>query len=379
MLMHKITFYPLGNADSCLIDLENGKKVLFDFGDEGDHDDEDDKRIDLCATLREDMEVAGKSNYEVVAITHLDNDHTCKAETFFWLDHAKKYQSPGRFKIDTLWVPAGVIIESRNGLGDGAKALQAEARHRLKKNYGIRVFSRPEALKDWLEENDLTLESREHLITDAGQVAPELNLVTDGVEFFVHSPFASRQDDAIFDRNRDSLVTQATFSVLGIKTRAILGSDSDYEAWTEMVRITKYHNREERLEWDILKLPHHCSYLTIGPEKGNDKTQPVEATKWLFEEKSNSGCIVVSTSWPVPAKRSKEDRDPQPPHRQAKSYYVEDVVDPKDGEWKVTMEHPKVSGPEPITIEMTSRGAVLRKRIAVGAAAVTTVSAPRAG
>ncbi len=376
--MHKMTFYPLGNADSCLIDLENGKKVLFDFGDEGNPDEEDDKRINLTATLREDMEAAEKTNYEVVAITHLDNDHTCKAETFFWLDHAKKYQGEGRFKIDILWVPAGVITESRNGLGDGAKALQAEARYRLKKGKGIRVFSRPEALKDWLEENDLTLESRAHLITDAGQLAPELNLITDGVEFFVHSPFASRQDDAIFDRNRDSLVMQATFSVLEVKTRAILGSDSDHEDWTEMVRITKYHKRDERLEWDILKLPHHCSYLTIGHDKGKNKTQPVEATKWLFEEKSNTGCIVVSPSWPIPAKGSNEDDD-QPPHRQAKNYYVEDVVNPKAGEWKVTMEYPKVSSPEPITIEITGRGAVLWKRIAVGAAAVTTVSAPRAG
>jgi len=272
-----------------------------------------------------------------------------------------------------------VITESRTELGDGAKALQAEARYRLKKGYGIRVFSRPEVLKDWLEENDLTLESRDRLITDAGQVAPELNLITDGVEFFVHSPFASRQDGAIFDRNRDSLVMQATFEVRGTKTRAILGSDSDHNDWTEMVRITKYHKREERLEWDIFKLPHHCSYLTIGPDKGKDKTKPVEATKWLFEGKSKSGCIVVSPSWPIPAKGSKEDGDPQPPHRQARNYYVEDAVNPKDGEWKVTMEHPKISNPEPITIEITNRGAVLQKRIAVGAAAVTTVSAPRAG
>ena len=31
--MPRLTFYPLGNADTCLIDLANGKKVLFDFAD----------------------------------------------------------------------------------------------------------------------------------------------------------------------------------------------------------------------------------------------------------------------------------------------------------------------------------------------------------
>jgi hypothetical protein len=379
--MHKLTFYPLGNADSCLIDLENGKKILFDFGDEGNPDDSDDKRIDLCATLREDMEAAGKTDYEILAITHLDNDHTCKAETFFWLDHATKYQGDDRFRIETLWVPAGLITESRNGLGDGAKALQAEARYRLKQGRGIRVFSRPAVLEKWLEDNGLTLESRQHLITDAGQLAPGLTLNLDGVEFFVHSPFAWRQDGALFDRNRDSLVMQATFNVNGIKIRAILGSDAAHDALTDIVDITKSHNQEERLEWDIFKLPHHCSYTTLGPKenKGVDKTTPVDNVQWLFEEKGNRGCIIVSPSWPIPAKGSPEDKNDQPPHRQAKNYYYDDVVELKDGEWKVTMEHPKVSSPEPITIEITGRGATLRKRIAVGAAAATAVRAPRAG
>ena len=39
------------------------------MGDEGNPDDDDDKRIDLCASLREDMESAEKTNYEVEAIT----------------------------------------------------------------------------------------------------------------------------------------------------------------------------------------------------------------------------------------------------------------------------------------------------------------------
>lgn len=377
--MHKMTFYPLGNADCCLIDLENKKKILFDFGDEGDPSDDEDKRIDLCTTLRDDMQTADKKNYEVVAITHLDNDHTCKADTFFYFDYAKSYQSDDRFKIDVLWVPAGVITESRNGLCDGAKAIQAEARYRLKKGYGIRVFSRPDALKKWLEDNDLTLESRKALITDAGQCAKELSLAIDGVEFFVHSPFATRQDGALFDRNRDSLVMQAKFVTGGTVTKAILGSDCDHNAWTEIVDITRYHKRDERLEWDIFKLPHHCSYLTIGPKRGSDKTPPVKNVAWLFEEKSNRRCIIVSPSDPIPAKGTEADKSNQPPHRQAKSYYVDDVITPRDGEWRVTMEHPKVSTPEPITIEISESGAMLQKRMVYGAAAATAVQAPRAG
>lgn len=51
----------LATPTTCLVDFENGKKVLADFGDEGNPDD-DGKRIDLCATLCEDIESAEKAN-----------------------------------------------------------------------------------------------------------------------------------------------------------------------------------------------------------------------------------------------------------------------------------------------------------------------------
>lgn len=378
--MSKLTFYPLGNADCCLIDLDNGKKVLFDFGAQGNPDDKDDKRIDLPAKLREDLEAADKSAYEIVAITHLDDDHTCKADEFFYFDHSKTYQSDERIKIDVLWVPAGVITESRDGLEPGAKAIQAEARYRLKEGYGIRVFSRPEALVDWLKEQGLTLKSRQQFITDAGNLAPELTLEDDGVEFFVHSPFGWRQDECtVVDRNRDSLVMQAKFQVDDGVTRVILGSDIAYDAISDIVTTTKKHKREERLEWDVFKLPHHCSYKTIGPERGRDKTKPEADVEWLFETQGHDACIIVSPSKPIPTKGTEEDKSDQPPHRQAKAYYCDEVVSPKDGEFLVTMEHPKVAAPEPIEIGISSGGATVKKRITVGAAAATSGRAPRAG
>ena len=75
-------------------------------------------------------------------------------------------------------------------------------------------------------------------------------------EFFVHSPFAWRQDDStVVDRNGDSLVMQATFEIGGNQTKAILGSDVDHAALSDIVTVTKSHKREHRLEWDVCKLP----------------------------------------------------------------------------------------------------------------------------
>jgi hypothetical protein len=310
----------------------------------------------------------------VVAFTHLDTDHFCRATEFFELRHAVKYQGKDRIKINEMWVPAAAIYEDRADLAEEGRVIQAEARYRLERGEGIRVFSRPARLEEWLKSRGLTLASRSHLITDAGQVVPGFSLAGHGVEFFVHSPFASRQDDGTFiDRNTCSLVFQAVFEVLGRQTKLILAADATHEVWTEIVRITKFHNRPERLEWDLFKLPHHCSYLSLGPDKGKDKTDPVDAVRWIFEEKGQLGAIVVSTSDPIPT----EDTD-QPPHRQAAKYYRDNRSE-NGGAFVVTMEHPKPSAPEALVITIDHRKATIKKRAIAASVAVTSVSAPRAG
>jgi len=372
--MHTVTFFPLGNADCCRIDLAGGQKILFDYADMRCADDAADKRIDLPAELRADLKAAKRDFYDVVAFTHLDADHYNKASEFFELRYAAKYQGNDRIKINMLWVPAAVIYEERADLAEEGRIIQAEARYRLEKGDGIRVFSRPAALADWLKSRGLTLESRSHLITDAGQIAPGFSLPEHGVEFFVHSPFASRHDDGTFtDRNTCSLVMQAVFEVLGRQTKLILSADTTHDVWTDIVRITKFHGRPERLEWDLFKLPHHCSYLSIGPEKGKDKTEAVDAVKWIFDEQGQLGATVVSTSDPIP---TTADQD-QPPHRQAANYYRDNRR--TNGTFVVTMEHPKPSAPEALVITIDHRKATIKKRAMAASVAVTSVAAPRAG
>lgn len=106
--MPKLVFYPLGNADCYRMDLANGEKLLFDYADTRCRDDKDDKRVDLPAELRKDLNAAGRKYYDVVAFSHLDQDHTCGSSEFFYLEHDKKYQSDDRIKINELWVPAAV-------------------------------------------------------------------------------------------------------------------------------------------------------------------------------------------------------------------------------------------------------------------------------
>ena len=90
------------------------------------------------------------------------------------------------------------------------------------------------------------------------------------------------------------------------------------------------------------------------------------------------GGIIVSMSKPIPAKGSDEDKSPQPPHRQAAAYYRQ-IVGENDGEFIVTMEHPRESAPKPLVIDVDRFKARVKREQSIGAAALTAVSAPRAG
>ncbi|MNH15036.1 hypothetical protein D3C79_746420 [compost metagenome] len=306
----------------------------------------------------------------MVAFTHLDKDHCNRAKEVFWLEHAAKYQNDDRIKIKTLWVPAHAVLEE--GVKGQARTLRAEARHRFINGEGVRVFSRPAELDDFLRDRDIEPAKRRNLISDAGTLCPEFNRDHDGVEFFVHSPFGKRDEENVVRvRNNDALFMQATFEVLGNQTKLILSADVTHEVIDDIVEVTRYHGRESRLEWDINNIPHHCSYTALSDEKGAEKTEPTETSKWLYEEAGQPGGLLVSTSKAIPS----NDEDVQPPHRQAAAYY-KNVARKLNGEWVVSMEHPSKAKPEPLVIEIKNTGYKICKK---AQNIVIATAAPRAG
>jgi hypothetical protein len=183
----------------------------------------------------------------------------------------------GRPRIGELWVPTAALVEE--GLEGDARILRSEARHRFKAKNGIRVFSGPDRLKEWMAAEKLDFDDHKHLITDAGQLVPGWAKDKDGVEFFVHSPFAERTDSGeVIDRNDCSLVMQAWFHIEAREVRLMLSSDTTHELWDAIIRVTRFHKNDDRLGWDIFKLPHHCSYLSLSAEKQTRECRAVLAS-----------------------------------------------------------------------------------------------------
>jgi hypothetical protein len=378
-MAHKVIFYPVGNGDTSQIVLENGKRILFDFRHLKRTENGEGPEINLKDRLKDELKKANKTSFEVVAFTHGDKDHIENSTEFFELRHAAKYQGDGRIKIETLWVPAAMILETATNDDQSSEFViwRQEARYRFKEGKGIRVFSKPDMLKAWLEENDLTVESRKGMITDAGQLVPDFTLGTDGVEFFCHSPFIKHVDEGDDLRNDAALIFNVRFHQGSGTYDYLAVGDSQWSVLEDIVRTTKDHGNDDRLEWDLYNIPHHCSYLALSDEKGDTETTPKPLIKELLQ-KGKDGAYLVSSSAPI--LDTKEGREQtQPPHIQAKKCYLRYLDEVGGTKFLVTMEEPNGTKPEPLEFKIDTNGISLDRKIVSAAAIITSSPAPRAG
>lgn len=338
-MSQKIKFYPLGNAETCLLELGNGEKLLFDYADvySGKSDD---ARYDIKS------ELSDIKSFKVVMFSHPHDDHTKGASEFFFLDHHQKYQSSERAKIEELWVSAAFILDTELEPGSDAKILRQEARHRLKNGYGIKVFAATDGLKEWLDDQGVDFESVKHLIVHAGETVNTEELGEE-IQVFVHAPFSDDCDD-VQDKNDPSIVMQIRLFNGNRETNIIMTGDVTYKVLDRIVDISKEHGNEEYLSWDIYDIPHHCSYSALNgeKEKGERIIEPTENIKWLLGQHSAGAKMIASCD--------KITETTSPPHIIAKRAYE------KYGCGKVlaTMENKKLNdvSPSPIEIKIDELG-----------------------
>lgn len=380
---HKVIFYPVGNGDTSQIVLDNGRRVLFDFCHRDKSEDGDTPEIDLDQRLRDELGQAKRDDFDVVAFTHADKDHIQGSTDFFWLDHAEKYQGKDRIKIRELWMPAAMLMEeaTNDQQSEEFVILRQEGRHRLLEGKGILVFSRPKLLIDWLHEKlrerGESTSSRDHLFIDAGEIVPGFTLAQDGVEFFCHSPFIKHCDDGDIIRNMAALVFNVRFDADGARYDYLEVGDADWEALEDIVRATKWHKNDDRLDWDLYNIPHHCSYLALSDEKGEKETAPKPLVKELLLH-GKRDAYIVSCSRPIPDSKDAY-KQVQPPHIQARKAYERHLKEVGGRKFLVTMEEPNANRPEPIEFEITRSGVAWLKSSVIGAPALIASRPPRAG
>jgi hypothetical protein len=382
---HQVIFYPVGNGDTTQIILSEGRRVLFDFCHRDKAEDDDTPEIDLKARFKQELKAADRDHFDVVAFTHADLDHIQGSTNFFELQHAKKYHGEGRIKIRELWVPAAMLLEEADNDHQTEEnvLLRQEARYRLLEGKDILVFSKPQALVDWLEPllkaRGESSSARDHLFIDAGTIVPGFSLESDGVEFFCHSPFIKHCDDGDIIRNRASLVFNVRFRAGGSYFDYLEVGDATWEEIEDIVRATRYHKNDDRLAWDLYNIPHHCSYLALNEEgqKGEKETEPKPLVKELLLA-GKADAYIVSCSKPIPDVKDSYEQV-QPPHIQARKAYERYLKEVSGRKVLVTMEEPNANKPEPIVFEIESGGVTWKRSGSIGAPAIIVSRPPRAG
>jgi len=131
-----ITYFPVGNGDTSLIQLSNGFHILIDCNITNDSKNESDDatynvRNHLLSVLKKEKDVP---YVDAFILTHPDEDH-CRGfgETFYTGDpsaYSYKHKKEGLIRIDELWFTPRIFSPHEKDMCDTAKIIRKELRAR---------------------------------------------------------------------------------------------------------------------------------------------------------------------------------------------------------------------------------------------------------
>ena len=194
----------------------------------------------------------GKPYLSCFVLTHPDQDHIKG-----FADLLK------RVVIGEVWHTPRVFREYHKDMCDDAVAFRKEAKRRVAA--AIKAGGDPGAgervrivgYDDLLDEDDYRGFPRS-FFTTPGQSIHQIDGadISDRFAAFVHAPF---KDDSAEERNETSLALQM---IIGTADRSMSGlflGDLSYPTLRRMIDETLEHKNDDKLAWDILLAPHHCS------------------------------------------------------------------------------------------------------------------------
>lgn len=320
---HKITFYPVGNGDCCLVNIGGSNiKMMFDCNFRQKAENEDDEMFDVLDDLvNNQLKVrCGLPYLDAFLLTHPDEDH-CRgfAKKFYLGDPdaiSDDDKDADKIFISELWYSPRVFEEYKTDLSDDAKAFRDEADRRMKLYKTDKKKAEKEGNRiriiGWTDVEELKgLKDR---ITVPGEIVNNVNgHDCKHFEMFIHAPF--KESIKKGNRNESSIVSQLRFKFDKNNkdiVRVFLAGDAEWYVWENIMAKTE---NNDYLRWDLLEAPHHCSY-TFFAEKREDNPNQASID---FLSKKEPGAFVVASS-----KVIKKNED-NPPCQKAKNRYVEKV------------------------------------------------------
>ncbi|USI93018.1 hypothetical protein [Rhodococcus pyridinivorans] len=343
-------FWPVGTGDSSTIVLDDEIVVQVDLHDLVMAQDEDTPHVPVVDRLIEALPTRdGEPYLAVFALTHADKDHCLGFENLL-----------SRVRIGELWATPRMWREFADPDAPepcpDAKAFQDESERRVAATKKAVAAGKEPASGDRIlvigydtdHDDHAYSELPDKYLSGPGKSVSTLDEhdCSDRFEVFFHAPFV---DDCASERNETSLAMQITLTDdSGVDGKMLLFGDLAHDTIMKIFNYSVDHGRPERLEWDLLLAPHHCSkkvmYSTVD---GKDVLHQDVLDAFSANARHNDVVIVSSSD----TFRPKDEPGMNPPHRKARDRYQEIA------ELICTMSWGDEKAPSPVVFGVDASGA----------------------
>ncbi len=361
----KTLHFRVGNGDMTLVVLESGRRLLVDIKITADADDEDSDTPNVAQQLRDELDDLGRDSkgrlyVDAFLLTHPDQDHIRGLKKHFHLGAPGDWsKSADKILIREQWSSPIVFrrASKNHTLCDDACDWSAEARRRVKKfrdegaqGDGNRILIMGEDIDG--KTDDLTA----ILIKVDEQFSNICGSADTSFEARLLAPLKADDDEEeeVITKNDSSVIIRIDLKVSKVtKARYLIGGDAGVAIWEKLWE--RNEDKADRLEYDVLLAPHHCSWRSLSydswSEKG-EKAKVNEAARSALGQ-ARKGALIVSSSKQV------EDDEDDPPCIRAKREYL-DILDDVKGEFKCVADG---SGHKPLVIEVSSSGTKIKRAV----------------
>ncbi|WP_188479551.1 hypothetical protein [Primorskyibacter flagellatus] len=307
-------FWPVGTGDTTTIVISENEVMQVDLNDKQMADEEGNEHIPIVDELVSKLPVVnGRPYLSCFALTHPDLDH-CRgfAELLERVDIGELWHTPRVFRE----------YEDTYELSADARAFRTEAHRRAERSIEVggdpgsgdrvriigysELFQEGERYYGFPEEDFYTRPGNSIFTLDG-------NDVSNRFEAFIHAPFKEGMADA---RNETSLAMQIT---IGGSTplRGLFLGDLSYPTVMQVFDETHSHGNEDKLQWNVLLAPHHCSKKVMYEDGSLRQDVMDEFAACQLEP----GYIVSSSN----EFKGRNESGDNPPHRVARNRYEEIV------------------------------------------------------
>jgi hypothetical protein len=373
----KIEFFPVGNGDMTLIQLESGRKILVDINIRAAADDPDDATPDVGKMLRERLTRDAKGRFYVDAflLSHPDQDHCAGLRTHFHVGPPADWsKSADKIFVREMWSSPMVFRRASKDhvLCEDAQVFCAEARRRVRRfrEIGGAVGDGERILILGEDENGKTDDLGQILVKVDEAFSRVNGTHDDSLSARLLAPLPKSDDEGeedVLSKNASSTILQFTLAAEGNLDagRYLSGGDAEVAIWERL--WDRHDKRADWLSYDILLSPHHCSWHSLSYDSWSELREKAKVSEKARSALSQTrdGAVIIASSNPI------KDDDNDPPFIRAKREYVA-VTDAAKGTFKCVGELPSEDEPDVLEFEIGQHGPRVKTRLMKAASVLGT-------